>query len=150
MQARRTTRWTMAAATLACLCTVLPALADPLPRDIQVVNVTPTAFTVVWVNDEPSTGTVTVFDDVLGTTPTAGAVIEPSPVLGKDPSIGTAAEDLGILRVRVSGLQPETPYFFNTITTPKARGGSITIPGGVTHTVVVQGMSFDPSDLTID
>src|SRR5262249_50397955 len=87
------------------------APAAPLPRDVHVADVTPTAFSVVWTTDAAATGTVAVFEDVLGTKVASGAVIEPGLVLGGDTAVRTAAEDLGVLRVRVSGLAPDTAYF---------------------------------------
>ena len=132
-----------AAAVLVCLWTAAAWAAGPRLRDIHVADVTPTAFTVVWTADAASTGTLQVFADVLGTMPVAGAVIEPAFVVGSDASVAVTAGDLGVLRVRVSGLAPETPYFFRTVTTPKAGGASTAVPAtGAALSVVTEKASF--------
>ncbi len=129
-------------ALCAGLCT-LPAGAVTLPRDVRVVDVTPTAFTVLWTADAASTGTIAVFDDVLGAAPTGGAIVEPAFVTGDDPGIGAAADDLGVLRVRVSGLEPSTPYFFETHTTPQGGGPVDVLPvSGALFSVVTRTGSF--------
>ncbi len=130
---------------LALLCAPAPAAA-PLPRDIHVTDVTPVSFVVVWTVDEASTGTVEVFSDVLAGSAVSGAVIEPALVLGGDPAVGIAAEDLGVLRVRVRGLDPGTPYFFRTITTPKAAGPPETVPAsGALYSTVTSSRSVAAS-----
>ena len=127
---------------LACLG-VRAAMGAPLPRDVQVADVTPAGFTVVWTTDAASTGTVEVFADVGGTTPASGAEVEPSVILGGDPAIALAAETLGVLRARVSGLAPETPYFFRVRTTPKAGGPAVVLPAsGGLFSVVTERASF--------
>jgi Glucodextranase, domain B/Thrombospondin type 3 repeat len=145
-QGRIGRRASWALATLLVCLWALPLWSAPLPRDIRVVDVTPASFTVVWIDGEPITGTVDVFEDVLGVTPVGGIVIEPSLALGEDPAVGTAAEDLGVLRVRVSGLAPGTPYFFRTVTTPKGGGGPFTVPvSGALFSVVTELSSFPES-----
>jgi thrombospondin type 3 repeat protein len=136
-------RWgSVAIVAIACLAATAAAAA-PRPRDVRVVDVTPAAFTVVWTTDAPSTGTVEVFADVGGATPAAGVQIEPGLVLGGDPAIATAAGDLGVLRVRVSHLAPETPYFFRVRTTPKAGGPAVVLPtAGGLFSVVTEQASF--------
>jgi hypothetical protein len=117
--------------------------AAPQLRDIRVVDVTPTAFTVVWTTNTPSTGTLQVFKDVLGTIPATGVQITPSFVLGSDASVATASEDLGILRVRVSGLDPKTPYFSRTVTTAKGGGTPATVPAsGAALSAMTEAASF--------
>jgi len=117
--------------------------APPRPRDIRVVDVTPTAFTVAWTADAPSTGGLEAFQDVLGASPLAGVLVEPSPRLGDDPAAAVAGEDLGVLRVRVTGLAPGTPCFFRTLTTAKAGGPPVRVPAaGALYSVVTELASF--------
>jgi hypothetical protein len=116
--------------------------AAPLPRDIRVVDASPSSFTVVWTVGVASTGGVSVFADVTGLVPVAGASTQPSHVSGGDPSAATAMEDLGVLRVRVVGLEPGTPYFFRTTTTPKAGGSPESVPAsGALYSVVTPQLS---------
>jgi hypothetical protein len=107
-----------------------PGSAQVTVQDVQVTDVTPTAFTVAWTASAASTGTLAVFDDVLGTMPSTGVSIDPHAVVGDDASVATAAEDLGVLRIRVSGLAPATAYFFRTVTTAKAGGAPVLMPAG--------------------
>jgi hypothetical protein len=132
-----------AAGVLLSLWTGAAWAAGPRLRDIHVTDVTPTAFTIVWTTDAASTGNLQVFADVLGTVPVSGAHIEPTFVLGSDTSVAATAGDIGVLRVRVSGLAPETPYFFRTVTTPKAGGASVIVPAsGAALSVVTETVSF--------
>ena len=118
-------------------------MAAPLARDVRVTDVTPTSFTVVWTSDEPVTGSVSVFEDVLGAMPVATALVEPSFHQGGDPAVATAAEDLGNLRVRISGLEPQTAYFFSLTTTPKAAGPPVTLPAsGGLYSIATEVASF--------
>jgi len=139
-------------ALVAC-CASTISLADPLPRDIHVTDVTPASFTVAWTTDAASTGALAVFTDVLGATPVAGAVIETSYVRAGSAAVASAAEDLGVLRVRVSGLDPATPYFFHTTTTPKAAGAPVQLPAsGALYSTVTASLSVAESsnDLAAD
>ena len=132
-----------AAVALVSLCAATTWAAGPRLRDIHVADVTPTAFTVVWSTNAASTGNLQVFADVLGTVPVTGAQIEPAFVLGSDASVAVTAGDLGVLRIRVSGLAPQTPYFFRTVTTPKAGGASVVVPAsGAALSVVTETASF--------
>jgi hypothetical protein len=101
--------------------------AGPLARDVVVSDVTPNAFTVSWTAD-PGTGTVVVYRDVMGTIAATGAVVDPGPALDGDPMLAAAAEALGVVRVRVSGLAPATPYFFRAVATPSG-GSAVDVPG---------------------
>lgn len=128
---------------LALACLAAPVFAATWPRDIRVVDATPSSFTVAWTTGAPSTGTVAVFADVLGSVAVPGATIEPGHLLDDDPALATAMEDLGVLRVRVAGLEPGKPYFFRTLTTPKAGGATETVPAsGACFSVVTPKSTF--------
>lgn len=117
--------------------------AGPKPRDIIVADVTPTAFSATWTTDEASTGTLEVFLDVLGVIPASGIHITQGFLSGDDPSISDDLEALGVVRVRVSGLDPQTPYFFRTITSSTAGGDPINMPdSGALYSVVTEAESF--------
>ncbi len=117
--------------------------AGPLPRNINVADVTPASFTVVWTTDSASTGNIQVYADVLATVPVTGAVIEQDFVLGEDNAPAIAAENIGVLRARVSGLSPNTPYFFRTLTTPKSGGPALSLPAsGALYSVITENESF--------
>lgn len=134
---------TALALVLAAIVAAPGQAATPLARDVHVADVTPTAFSVVWTVGEPSTGFLEVFFDPQGQEPASGAVVEPHPRAGSDPSVSAAAEDLGVLRVRVSGLEPDTSYFFRTLTAPKAGGAAAPFPAsGALPRVRTQRASF--------
>ena len=92
---------------------VTPVFAEAAPSvgDITVTDVTPTAFSVVWGSNQPSECTLNVFDDEAGTTPTLGATVTSE--IETRPEAGNR----GIMKVRVTGLQPSTAYYFQTSTT---------------------------------
>lgn len=130
-------------AVLVALWATPARAAGPLLRDIVVTDVTPTSFAVVWTVQGASTGTVQVYADVLGTVPVPGAAITPWALVGGDPTVAVAGEDAGVLRVRVSGLAPETPYFFRTATTARAGGPAAIVPAsGAALSVVTMTASF--------
>lgn len=76
--------------------------APPLERDVRVADVSPGGFSVLWSVDAPSTAGLELYRDVLGSVPVTDATI--------------TASDGEVLRVRVAGLDPGTPYFFRTLT----------------------------------
>lgn len=97
------------------------AQADmPSVTDITVVDVTPRAFSVIWAASEASTGDLDVYMDAAGTEEAEGVVIEAHPLKGSDASIATSAENLGIMKVRVSGLDPGETYYYRTVTISKS------------------------------
>ena len=80
---------------------------------LVVTDVTPVMFSVVWGTQEPARGSVSVFFDAEGTKPVTGAVIKP-----QSPE-HPPAEEIGVMKVDVMGLRPDTEYFFRTQTTLK-------------------------------
>jgi hypothetical protein len=98
------------------------AVAAPVvdPDTLVVTDVTPFSFSVIWTSNEPATAALNVFNDVNGTTPAGGITLEPHPTRSGDATIKSEAEDNGVMKVRVTGLNPDTTYYFQTITTSKA------------------------------
>jgi hypothetical protein len=80
---------------------------------LVVTDVTPVRFCAVWGTQEPATGSVSVFLDPEGTRPWTGAVVK-SESLEHPP-----AEGIGVMKVSVTGLRPDTEYFFRAQTTLK-------------------------------
>lgn len=103
------------------LCPMALAVA-PVVSDITVSDVTPVSFSVVWNSDIAGTSDLNVFTDSAGTTAVTGATIESQPVINGDAGIAAAAENIGVMKVRVTGLTANTTYYFQTQTTEK--GGS--------------------------
>ncbi|MBU0992357.1 MAG: hypothetical protein KJ737_07665 [Proteobacteria bacterium] len=86
----------------------------------MVTDVTTVSFSVIWASSEASTANLEVYHDEAGTSPVAGTVITAHPVDSGDAAIRTAAEDNGVMKVRVTGLEPNTTYYFRTVTTSKS------------------------------
>jgi hypothetical protein len=80
---------------------------------LVVTDVTPVQFCVIWGTREPATGWVSVFLDSEGANPWAGAVVK------SESSEHPPAETIGVMKVKVMGLKPDTEYFFRTQTTMK-------------------------------
>jgi hypothetical protein len=106
-------------------CQSVPAVA-PVVSDITVSDVTPVSFSVIWNSDIAGTSSLNVFADSAGLTPAAGISIESQPVENGDAAIAAAAEDSGIMKVRVTGLTPNTAYYYQTQTTEKG-GTDVTL-----------------------
>jgi hypothetical protein len=83
---------------------------------VQVTDVTPVQFSVVWGTSEAATGTVNVFADADGTKPVSEALIN------FESSKHPPAEDMGVIKVRVGNLQSNKSYYFQIESTTKAGG----------------------------
>jgi hypothetical protein len=95
------------------------------PGSVMVTDVTPFSFSVIWSSNEPATASLNIFSDEDGTTPAMGISLEPHPTASGDMTIKTKAEDNGVMKVKVTGLKPDTTYYFQTITTSKAAPSEI-------------------------
>jgi hypothetical protein len=81
---------------------------------ITVTDVTPDGFAVIWQTTEPSTGSLAVYDE-------SGALLGGLDIVSES-ALHSPAEDIGVMKVRVSGLDANTTYRFQTVTTAKATG----------------------------
>ena len=104
-----------------CLGGVTFALGGPpVVSQLLVTDVSPLSFSVVWIASEPSSCTLHVFD-------------QHKRELGRLQIISESAshppaEDLGVMKVRVSGLKPHTTYYIQTETTSKINGKATIYP----------------------
>jgi hypothetical protein len=89
-------------------------------NSVRVTDVTPVQFSVVWGTSEPATGSVNVFLDEDGTVPATEAVVT------FESSAHPPAADLGVMKVRVTNLKPNTQYYFQAKTTSK-KSGNVTL-----------------------
>ena len=94
------------------------------PARLTITDVTPRAFSVVWATSEPATCSLNVFLDANGTLPYAEAQII------SESSEHFPAENIGVMKVRVVGLEPNSQYFFQTKTTFKRDGTVSLYPEG--------------------
>ena len=81
---------------------------------ITVTDVTPDSFSVVWQATEASTCSLAVYDD----TNTLLGNLD----ITSESALHPPAEDNGVMKVTVSGLQPNTTYRFQTVTTSISGG----------------------------
>jgi len=93
-----------------------------IENSMVVTDVTPAQFCVVWGTLEPSTAWVEVFEDAQATIPFAQAVVK-----AESPD-HPPAENIGVMKVKVLGLKPDTEYFFRTQTTLKQTGAIYASP----------------------
>ena len=115
------------------------AQADiPVVNNVMVTDVTTVSFSVIWSSSEASTADLDVFQDADGTSPVPDTVVLPHPV--NDPAmastISEAAENNGVMKVMVTGLQPDTTYYFQTITTSKSTTDTTYSPSSAPLTAV--------------
>jgi len=102
---------------------VLPVAAYggvPEVNHVMVTDVTTTSFSVIWAANEASTAGLEVYADENGSSQIVDAVITAHPIECGDETIKAAAEDNGVMKVMVTGLEPDTTYYFMTITTSKS------------------------------
>lgn len=100
----------------------------PEVRHIMVTDVTTRSFSVLWAASEPSVPDLDVFEDEGGTRPVAGMVITAHPIQSGDTAIRAASENQGVMMVRVTGLAPNTTYYFGTRTTSKSTSDTALVP----------------------
>jgi hypothetical protein len=101
----------------------ISAHADvPVTSNVMVTDVTPTSFSVVWSASEASKPGLNVFYAEDGATIVEDAVVVAHPVNDStnEAAIIEAAENRGVMKVMVAGLEPDTSYYFQTITTSKS------------------------------
>ena len=95
---------------------------------LMVTDVSTKSFSVIWSANEASSCSLEVYEDQEGLALVEGVVIEPHPVESGDLQIKTAAENNGVMKVRVTGLEPATTYYYKTITTSKSTSESTSYP----------------------
>jgi len=102
--------------TILLLLPLLPAQAQVSVTEQPVVcDVTPRSFCVAWVTGGPAEPDLFVYSE--GGQEITDSVVR-SPFAGMEGDILTAyARDAGVMRVRVSGLDPDTGYLVRTVST---------------------------------
>lgn len=91
-------------------------------NDYFITDVTPVSFSVVWITNESATGNIEVYQDAQGADLVSEANISLQYTDTNNTLLQNQASANGILRARISGLSPSTPYFFRLTTTPVASG----------------------------
>jgi len=111
-----------------------------LVEHITVTDVTPDGFSAIWQSGEPATCSLAVYDETGS--PMSG--IE----LVSESALHAPAEDVGVMKVRVNGLEAGKVYFFQTLTIAKADGLAVFAPyPGVLEVVTESAVSVVENDL---
>ncbi len=103
--------------------------SSPLVQDIIITDVTSVSFSVIWTSDQPSNCDIAVFTNENGTEDiSATLMITPHPTRSNNPTIVTAAQNRGVMKVRVSSLTPSSIYYFRLRTTSTSTGEETLTP----------------------
>lgn len=111
-----------------CLSSAPVIAGVPDVSQVMVTDVTTVSFSVVWSASEASTADVAVFEDANGTVPAASSIVTPHPIESGSSAIRAAAEENGVMKVMVSGLEADTTYYFYTATTSKSTDDTTVYP----------------------
>jgi len=87
---------------------------------ITITDVTPDGFSVIWQATGPSTCGLEVYDDT-------GALLS-NLTMDFESALHAPAEDNGVMKIRVSGLQANTTYQFQTVTISKTNSLALFAP----------------------
>jgi len=91
-----------------------------LVEHITVSDVTPDGFSVIWQSSKPGTCSLAVYDET-------GAPLSGVEVVSES-ALHPFAEDIGVMKVRVNGLQPGQAYRFQSLTISKVDGLALFAP----------------------
>ncbi len=137
------------------------ALADSSPG-VCVLDVTPGSFEILWQADPNGSPSLTVYTDKAGTLKAGPEIAVGSiPLHGGDSEAGNSYEamvqrkefrdrvrSLGLYKMRVSGLKPETSYYFKAQIAYQG-GQEITYPSTGTRAVTTPGPASFVSNASI-
>ncbi|WP_028313236.1 hypothetical protein [Desulfatibacillum aliphaticivorans] len=148
------------------------ALAEP---GVCLLDVTPGGFDVLWQADPDGEPSVTVYTDSAGTIEAGDeVVVRAFPLSGGDPLAADAyeamsakyafrekAKALGLYKIRVSGLKPDTGYYFTaaiaydsgeTLTYPETGTRSVKTPkaAGFAANTPILAIQLDDGSGTLD
>lgn len=99
-------------------------MAVPETVSVRVTDVTTSSFSMVWMTDVPATPSIEMYSDAaMSNRLSDTSVVIPMPDVPKE--VAAAARTKGIMKVRVAGLAPHTPYYVRTVTVDPANPGSI-------------------------
>jgi len=97
--------------------------APPVLSDVLITNVTDRSFSLIWTTDQSGQASIELYADSAATSPISQYNVELYPVLTGEPgvsgqarvaSISTitqAAQSFGIVKLQVTGLNPDTNYY---------------------------------------
>lgn len=100
------------------------ALAVPETASVRVTDVTPTSFAVVWLTDVPVEPTLQLFRTADGTGDIT-STLRQAPFPETAPTVKAAARSKGIMKVRVTGIAPQSTVYVRTVTADPANPLSV-------------------------
>ncbi|WP_054696254.1 hypothetical protein [Geotalea toluenoxydans] len=104
------------------------ALAVPETVSVRVTDVTTSSFAVVWLTDVAAMPQVEVYTDAAMTNRLT-ETISLSPMPDAPQEVAAAARSKGIMKIRVTGVTPNTTYYVRTVTADPAAADSISYSG---------------------
>jgi hypothetical protein len=104
-------------------------------KHIMVTDVTPDGFSVIWQSSEPGTCSLAVYDE--NGDPLSGIEVV------SESALHPPAEDIGVLKVRVTGVEPGKVYSFQTLTISKLDGLALFTPYPGVLEVVTENATAD-------
>lgn len=105
--------------------------AGPAVRFITVTDVTPRSFQVAWLSAEPGSATLRLFEAPACTNEIFTAEFSTAPTIGPaaaSAAIVAAASQKGVMVAKVAGLEPDTEYCVQTVTTSSFSAQVTTAP----------------------
>lgn len=100
------------------------ALAVPETASVRITDVTPTSFAVVWLTDVAAEPAVQLFRNADGSGEITGTLRQTAfPEVA--PAVRAAARGRGIMKVRVTGIAPQSTVYVRTVTADPANPQSV-------------------------
>jgi len=120
-------------------------LALPQTTEVDVADVTPNSFSLVWMSDRESEPSVRVYsDESLTQEITSGLTVLP---MGGIPSdVAGAAKSRGILKVTVTGVSASTTYYARAVTTDSQDPDGVSFSPSVSVTTQAETSNFTEVD----
>lgn len=97
----------------------------PDVSNVMVTDVTTRSFSVIWTSSEASSPDLLVYSDAAGTNQVGINVSNP---LKCDTTLASVAEDAGVMKVQVTGLDANTTYYFQTVTASQLTSDATDFP----------------------
>lgn len=101
---------------------------SPVIDNMVVTDVTPTSFSVIWRASEASSPGLNVYSNEDGSASVVNIEIKAHPVYCGNQNIVLTAENNGVMKMQVTGLSPDTTYYYQTITTSKSTDDTVLYP----------------------
>lgn len=120
------------------------ALAVPDTVSARVTDVTPSSFAIVWMTDVAAEPDVEIYSDSALTAPVADGIAK-APLPDISPDAAAAAKLKGIMKVRVTGLAPNTSYYARSVTRDPADANSVGYSGVLEVRTASQVVPYTPA-----